>query len=83
MDEARSFDELPQLFGGERRGDVGAETFSREHEMNFEKIGTEDPPAEPPVEVDTLCDELRGLAAQHERLRARDAADDQKGGTPS
>ncbi len=49
----------------------------------FEKIGTEDPPAEPPVEVDTLCDELRGLAAQHERLRARDAADDQKGGTPS
>ena len=49
----------------------------------LEKIGTDERPTGPPVEVDTLCDELRGLAAQHERLSARDATDDEKGGAPS
>lgn len=36
----------------------------------FEKIGTDAEPSGPPVDVDTLCDELRGLAAQHARLEA-------------
>lgn len=44
----------------------------------FEKIGTDAEPSGPPVEVDTLCDELRGLATQHDRLQTLVRGDDEE-----
>lgn len=41
------------------------------------KIGNEPPSGTPPVEVATLCDELRGLAAEHQRLEALAGSDDE------